>query len=174
MVDIPIEGITKLLRLASLGKLIEGLIHNINGPMQNLGLDIEMTQYQLSGNIKNDNDLIDNMQSRMKRIEQEFNRLELMIKTASIRSEFNMEYYNLMDLNDFIEHELKFLEANLYFKHNVRTELILQKDPPLLGNLPNNFPLALGWLLQGNRLRRSPRGRRHRPPRFPAWRLPEA
>lgn len=148
MVDIPIEGITKLLRLASLGKLIEGLIHNINGPMQNLGLDIEMTQYQLSGNIKNNNDLIDNMQSRIKRIEQEFNRLELMIKTTSIRSEFNMEDYNRMDINDFIEQELKFLEANLYFKHNVQTELILQKDPPLLGNLPNNFPLALGWLLQ--------------------------
>lgn len=148
MVDIPIDEITKLLRQASLGKLIEGLIHNINGPMQNLGLDIEMTQYQLSGNTKNNDNLIDNVQSRIKRIEQEFNRLGLMIKTTSIRSELNMEDYNSMNLNDFIEQEFKFLEANLYFKHNVQTELILQKDSPLLGNLPNNFPLAFGWLLQ--------------------------
>jgi C4-dicarboxylate-specific signal transduction histidine kinase len=45
--EISFKNLIELYKLASLGKVTGGLIHNINGPLQNIGLDLEMTQYML-------------------------------------------------------------------------------------------------------------------------------
>ena len=50
VIEISLNGLIRLCRFASLGKVIEGLLHNINGPLQNLGMDIEMMNNSLAVN----------------------------------------------------------------------------------------------------------------------------
>ena len=149
MIKLSINALIGLFKLASLGKQIGGLIHNINGPLQNLGLDIEMANYSLKeGSGLGDTDS-DNLSVRLKRMEEEFERLNQVIKTCSIKVEHDDDMQNdLINFNEYLEQELSFLDTNLYYKHNVKTTLTLKDNPPLAGNLPEYSFLALGWFLQ--------------------------
>lgn len=147
MVDLSMNQTIRLLRLASLGKMIGGLIHNVNGPMQNLGLEIDMSSHFIKNSSKQDEIPINDIQNRLNRMGEEFNRINLLIKDIAVRADVNNEYFALLNFNDFIEKELEFYHANLYFKHNVKMNLELQDNPPMVRNLPENSMLALGWLL---------------------------
>lgn len=144
--ELPMNSLVELFKLASLGKAIGGLIHNINGPLQNIGLDLEMAQYTLENNTE-ECDKNMNLLARLRRIEDELERLNDMIKTSSNKAT-QVENDSFLNMNDFIEQELSFLNTNLYFKHNVSTKLELTDNPPLTCNVAKNTLLALGWLLQ--------------------------
>jgi hypothetical protein len=147
LVELSMAQTIGLLRLASLGKMIGGLIHNINGPMQNLGLEIDMSSYFINNASKQDEIPIDDIQKRLHRMGEEFNKINLLIKNIAVRADINHEYFALLNFNDFLEKELEFYHANLYFKHNVEVNLELQDNPPMVGDLPKNSVLALGWLI---------------------------
>ena len=92
--------------MASLGKLIAGLLNNINGPLQNLGLDIEMANYSLKDGSKLDNEKAQNISSRLKRMEEEFERIDRLIKASSLKTSQDEDYNNkLMNLNDYLQQE---------------------------------------------------------------------
>ena len=148
MPELSNHELIKVFKLASLGKLIGGLIHNVNGPLQNLGLDMEMTEHFLRNDPVLDEDLLSNLRSRIKRMGVELNRLETMVKTTSLRADPNNEFDPFLSLNCFIDQELQYFQSNLYFKHNVRTSCDLQDKPPSAGNLPNDFFPAFDWFLQ--------------------------
>ena len=144
--ELSMDDLIRLFKLASLGKVTGGLIHNINGPLQNIGLDLEMTQYILKKDTDNNNESESDIMVRLKRIEEELERLNTMIKISSnkvVRAD-----NGLQNFNEFIEQELSFLNANLYFKHNVEKILQLDAPPPLISLLPENSILAFEWLLQ--------------------------
>jgi two-component system, NtrC family, sensor kinase len=144
--ELSMDDLIRLFKMASLGKVTGGLIHNINGPLQNIGLDLEMSQYILRKDADNNNGAESDIMVRLKRIEEELERLNTMIKISSnkvVRAD-----NGLQNFNEFIEQELSFLNANLYFKHNVETILQLDAPPPLISVLPGNSILAFEWLLQ--------------------------
>ncbi|MGD9160933.1 MAG: hypothetical protein PVG39_21120 [Desulfobacteraceae bacterium] len=144
--ELSMDDLIRLLKLASLGKVTGGLIHNINGPLQNIGLDLEMSQYILRKDADSNNGSESDIMVRLKRIEEELERLNAMIKISSNKV---MQADNgLQNFNEFIEQELSFLNTNLYFKHNVETTLQLDAPPPLTSLLPENSILAFQWLLQ--------------------------
>ena len=143
--EFSMNDLIRLFKMASLGKVTGGLIHNINGPLQNIGLDLEMSQYMLRKEA-DDSGAENNIMVRLKRIEDELERLNSIIKTSTHKI---MQADNsLQNFNEFIEQELSFLNTNLYFKHNVETDLQLDATPPLMSLLPENSILAFGWLLQ--------------------------
>ena len=88
LVEIPLNDLTKIYKLATLGKVIGGLIHNLNGPLQNLGLDIEMTNHLLNNKLPLDNDGINNILNRLKRMGEEFEKIDQLIKAS-------ISYYQL-------------------------------------------------------------------------------
>ncbi len=144
--ELSVNDLIGLFKLASLGKVTGGLIHNINGPLQNIGLDLEMSQYMLKKETGDNSWIESNIMTRLKRIEEELDRLNTMIKTSSNRV---MHADNgFQNFNENLEQELSFLNSNLYYKHNVETTLKLDKHPPLVSNLPENAVLAFSWLLQ--------------------------
>jgi hypothetical protein len=149
--DIPIEDLVRLYKLASLGKLFGGLIHNLNGPMQNLGLDLEMASFSLRDPLKTDNAVaIQNIISRLKRMEEEHGRINSLIRSTVSRTGDTCESENtLLNIYEFVRQELEYLHANLYFKHNVKTEIIINNDPPLVSSLPDDTLMGLSWLVQG-------------------------
>lgn len=144
--ELSVNDLIELFKLASLGKLIGGLIHNINGPLQNIGLDLEMSQYMLRKETDNNGGKESSIMIRLKRIEDELDRLNTMIKASS--SKIMRSDNSLLNFNEYLEHELSFLNANLYFKHNVSTTLQLTETPPLMSHLPENSTLAFSWFLQ--------------------------
>ena len=81
MIKLSVKALMDLFKLASLGKQIGGLIHNINGPLQNLGLDIEMMNYSLKGEVGIDEAVVENLHIRLKRMEEEFERVNRIIRT---------------------------------------------------------------------------------------------
>ena len=135
-----------LFKMASLGKVTGGLIHNINGPLQNIGLDLEISQYMLSKEAEENGGKESSIMVRLKRIEEELERLNSMIKVSS--SKAAQSDNNLQNFNEFIVQELSFLNTNLYFKHNVETTLQLDTSPPLISLFPKNSLLAFELLLQ--------------------------
>jgi two-component system, NtrC family, sensor kinase len=144
--ELSFKNLIELYKLASLGKVTGGLIHNINGPLQNIGLDLEMTQYMLKKEAETNGGKESSIIARLKRIEEELERLNTMIKTSSNRIMHTDNSF--LNFNDFLEQELFFLNTNLYYKHNVETTFDLSDQPPLISTLPYNSVLAFGWLLQ--------------------------
>ena len=147
--EIPINDFIRLFQLAFLGKLIGGLVHNLNGPLQNLGLDMEMAKHFLKGKSSFDTETIDEFHARLKRMEEEYERIDQLIKSASLKAAPDGLYNNqLMNLNEYLQEELLFLQSNLYFKHNVHTEQVYQENPPLIRVLSIHSLMALSWFLQ--------------------------
>jgi two-component system NtrC family sensor kinase len=144
--EFSMNDLIRLFKMASLGKVVSGLIHNINGPLQNIGLDLEMSQYMVRKKADDNGGSESSIMVRLKRIEDELERLNNMIKTSS--NKITQSGNGFQNFNELLEQELSFLNTNLYFKHNVETTLQLDATPPLTGLLPENSTLAFGWLLQ--------------------------
>ena len=144
--ELSVDDLIGLFKMASLGKVTGGLIHNINGPLQNIGLDLEMSQFMLRKEANQNGGKESNIMVRLKRIEDELDRLNTMIKTSS--NKIVHDDYGLQNFNEYLDQELSFLTTNLYFKHNVKTTLQLAEGPPMMNQLNKNSVLAFGWLLQ--------------------------
>jgi len=147
LIEIPLKDLIPLFRQASLGKVIGGLVHNLNGPLQNLGLDIEMTSHLLSNSNPLSETGLKTAINRIKRMGDEFERIDQIIKTSAIRASYDDEYFNFLHINEFIRQELDFCRNNLYFKHNVQTEFKFQKNLPTFRNLPKALILAISSFL---------------------------
>lgn len=148
-VEMDLEALLDLYRHASLGKLINGLIHNLNGPLQNIGMDLEMMLYSLSKGGPEGGDSGENPGRRLERMEEELNRMGHLIRTALTRGGVDGDLDSPRDLNEFCEQELDFLESNLYFKHHVRKALELEDPLPQPDGFGRRILDALGWLLRG-------------------------
>ena len=145
-----LNDLTQLFNLASLGKVTGGLIHNINGPLQNIGLDVEMSQYMLRK--EGESNGSSNIMVRLKRIEEELERLNSIIKTAS--SKITLSEDNLHNFNEYLDQELFFLHTNLYYKHNVESSLELTEQSPLMNHLPEKIYTCI-WMAASESSRRT-------------------
>ena len=143
LIEISVDDLIHLYRLASLGKVIGGLVHNLNGPLQNLALDIEMTNHLLSNKSPIDENTTNNVLKRIKRMGEEFERIDQLIKTSAIRASQDDDNYHFLHINEFIQQEFIFNKNNLYFKHNVHTEYKFQKNLPTFRDLPKELIIAL-------------------------------
>jgi len=146
--EIPLERLAELYRLVTLGKLIYGLVHNLNGPLQNLGMDMEMLEHALKTDTRMPPDLTEPMVHRLRRMEGEFDHINRLIRSVSNRASLEGDYLEYGNLKVFLEEELSLLDANLYFKHNVRKEVHLGEDLPALNMLPEMVTLSLVWFIQ--------------------------
>lgn len=126
-----------------------GLIHNLNGPLQNIGIDMEMMAYTIHQKGLDTGNLGQNFGTRLKRMEGEFDAINQLIRTVTAKAGQNEEESACGSLYDFLEHEFHFLKANLYFKHNIRKELRLRSDLPSVNRLPEGVPQAVSWFIQG-------------------------
>ncbi len=149
MIELSNTEYIRLFRLAFLGRLISGLVHNLNGPLQNLGLDMDMARYSLKDDPDPNGEIIKNIRNRLKRMEEEFDRIDRLIKTSSMKAGRDGDHGNPpMDFNDHLQQELLFLQTNLYFKHNVHTEQFYQDNSPFIHDLSRHSLIALSWFLQ--------------------------
>lgn len=147
-IEISLEEMIETLKMASLGKLMSGLIHNLNSPLQNIGMDIELTAMYLKDTNQDVKEITEKLNSRIERMEKEFERINQILKLGTINIQMDGYYLKAMTLTLFLQQVMKMLEANLYFKHNVKKEMNLMPDLPKLGQHSEDFWFALIWFMQ--------------------------
>ncbi|RJR33546.1 MAG: hypothetical protein C4576_27920 [Desulfobacteraceae bacterium] len=147
-IEIPLERFVDFYRLVTLGKLIQGLVHNLNGPLQNLGMDMEMMEHTLKHESEMPHGLSDSFLGRLDRMEREFDHISRLIKSAAMRIDPEGDFLEYGTLKSFLEQEISFLHANLYFKHNVEKDIQLPADLPRLDLFTRDLLLSISWLVQ--------------------------
>jgi hypothetical protein len=133
----------------SIGKLVDGLIHNLNGPLHSLGIEMDMMHHLFLKDAEPSQELVDTITTRLKRMDQEFESLNRLIRVTAARVDLLKNLSEYLHLNSFLLQELEFLQSNLYFKHNVETSLDLARELPALKNTRKDLGLALAWFMQG-------------------------
>jgi hypothetical protein len=147
-IEMPLDRFIDLYRLVSVGKLIQGLVHNLNGPLQNLGMDMEMMQHTLGSDKRLPKDLSDSFLARLQRMETEFDQVNHLIKSAAMRVELEGDFLRSGDIKSLLEQEVSFLNADLYFKHNVRKEIQISEELTHVDGLPSELLHSLCWFVQ--------------------------
>ncbi|MFO8156459.1 MAG: hypothetical protein R6U87_10750 [Thiohalospira sp.] len=146
MIQLSRETFAEVSDLMSVGKLVHGLIHNLNGPLQNLGMDMDMILFSLQNGKNLSPGLIEEIETRTSRMGDEFEQINRLIRAAASRITADDEE-GYLSLTDFLDQEITFLNTNLYFKHNVKPEVLLDDDLPLLRTLAEGVPSGVRSLL---------------------------
>jgi len=139
------------LAFSLVGKLTSGIVHNLNGPLQILSMQIELFSREIDKEIldlqtiekelTNDqqksliNNLIDKLQKRYERIKQleiTINKMEDIINVIAKRCRSSETINNTVFVNQIIEEELLFWQGDLFFKHNVEKHVKLSNTPIFL------------------------------------------
>lgn len=94
--------------------LIKGIVHNLNGPLQVVSMQTELIDKIKSINQQQ----IDNLQANIKRLEKQ-------IQYIANHANTNTNQAQPIILNDMIEQELAFWNADLFFKHKVNKTINL-------------------------------------------------
>lgn len=136
---------------SKIGHLVKGIVHNLNGPIQILSMQIEILKMDIIKDMKAiestlaislpDNavqslhGLSDNMQRSMERLSQmdeALNRMGNMVNVITNRSQEREDGQRPLILNQVLEQELEFWNADLFFKHQVEKKLVLPDIPTLI------------------------------------------
>ncbi|MEE4357139.1 MAG: response regulator [Desulfococcaceae bacterium] len=123
-------------RMAAIGRYAAGIVHNLNNPLQVIMGNAELLA------VKNpDNRNIMNLRkaaAQMKKI------ISTILSTSYRES--NTEYVPI-DLNELLKDQVELLRSNTFFKHKVKTELILSPIPGYRG-IYHHFSQSLGNLIK--------------------------
>lgn len=129
-------------RFCHTGKLVRGLIHNINGPLHNLSMLVEMMEQghrQLDRLAKERNGedqeawhrLLTKQQERLDRLARQVSALVEMLQDFMILQEIENSESDV-DLPFVLKKLSKIFRADLFLKHQVEVHLELQENlPPL-------------------------------------------
>ena len=134
-----------------IGHLVKGIVHNLNGPIQILSMQIEILRMDTVKDLKavestlalslpdtaanQLKELADNLQRRMERLsqmEEALARMENMVNVITNRSQDGEDGQRPLILNQVLEEELDFWNADLFFKHQVGKQLALPTIPTLV------------------------------------------
>lgn len=128
--DLEIELINAS-RMAFLGLYSQGIIHNLNGPLNSIvGFSSLLLRENPRAEIP-------------QRIHQDAQRLSDQVATLGrqwLRTSRSSEGY--ININEILEEEAKFLEANLFYKHNVEKVFDLDPDLPPIKGIYGDFSQA--------------------------------
>ncbi|MBU0518458.1 PAS domain S-box protein [bacterium] len=119
-------------KLASVGLLSAGIAHNLNVPLHAIMSQIEMMQ--LTGN---DSSYLDDM---MKQVQLMSDISDNILKKT--RNEQNQEKKDI-DINELLREELKFLNADLVFKHSITKDFEFDPDLPRVRGVYSDFSQAI-------------------------------
>ena len=147
--QISLNGLTELYRFMSIGKLVNGLIHNLNGPLHSLGIEMDVMSHLFLKETESKEELIENIKARLTRMDGEFENLNLLIRMAATRLDLGDYRSHQPDINTFLQQELEFLRANLFFKHHVKTTLQLDKTLATARGLPERLAEGFAWFIHG-------------------------
>ncbi len=118
------------------GRLGHGIVHNLNGPLQILSMQLEMLKMDMmklrGGSHPGEcGKTVGMMEGRLEQIGEVIVRLDSMIQLLGYRGADESAERQLMpvDMCRFIRDLIEFWNADLYFKHRVAKEIVLPDSP---------------------------------------------
>jgi len=129
-------------RFCHIGKLVRGLIHNINGPLHNLSMLVEMMEqgHKQLDRLANERDsedqeawqkLLTKQRERLDRLARQVSALVDMLQDFMILQEIENSETDV-DLPFVLKKLAKIFRADLFLKHQVEVHLELQENLPTL------------------------------------------
>ncbi len=147
-VRVPLGDLESLFQHVLVGKLVRGFIHNLNGPLHALGIEMDLIGHLLLKRVDDGSETMDRLQVRLQRMEEEFERMTRLIRVTTEGMDLNELTSGFFHLNAFIQQQIAFLKADLYFKHKVEVDLRLAPDLAVMRGPRTNPALGLAWLMQ--------------------------
>lgn len=138
-------------------KVIEGIIHNLNGPMQILYIRSEQLEQglkQLGGALGSEDiteaeTLTDRMEEKIKSISKSLD--DLNAQFIRLRNDLSTERHSEtgdVKINQVIEDSLLLLNADMFFKHSVKKTFSLADGLPVLNGRKTDFSIIILSLIQ--------------------------
>ncbi|MBL7994085.1 PAS domain-containing protein [bacterium] len=134
-------------RVVPMSLILQGVAHNLNTPLGTIRGRAELLQHHIKKNanladaISNEKAKADILEFHAKldksigEIVTQVDKASALIKGFSdkVSSEMN-PYQSEIDVNRLVENEISFLDSSLYFKHQIKKEIELDRTvPPILG-----------------------------------------
>ena len=129
-------------RYSSLGELLKGIIHNLNGSLQILSMQMELLQRM---QVREEDKIQGQLEKCLGQIDKFKGMLDPLIQKG-IHDE--QDTPQPIHLNELLEEEISLLHHNLFFKHQVLVHKDLSSPLPSLKGYYVNFSQGLSNLLQ--------------------------
>jgi signal transduction histidine kinase len=129
-------------RYSSLGELLKGIIHNLNGSLQILSMQMELLQRMLA---REEDKIQGQMEKCLGQIDKFKRMLDPLIQKG-IHDE--QDTPQPIHLNELLEEELSLLHHNLFFKHEVLVHKDLSSPLPSLKGYYADFSQGLSNMIQ--------------------------
>jgi signal transduction histidine kinase len=129
-------------RYSTLGELLKGIIHNLNGSLQILSMQMELLQRALA---HEDAKIQDQVKRSLGQIDRFKGMLDPLIQKG-VRDE--QDSPQPINLNEILEEELSLLHHNLFFKHHVRVQKDLSSPLPPMKGYSVDFSQGLSNLIR--------------------------
>lgn len=140
--DFPLEALAELDRPAHMGRLLRGLIHNINGPLQNISMLMELMgrnhakleehlQAQSASTQNTWRPLWEGQKGRMQRVLDQIRGFSEMLKDFMVLQEVETNESEL-EMNLILDKLSRVYRADLFFKHHVTVIMRPASKLPLL------------------------------------------
>ena len=133
-------------RQSTLGSFVRGIIHNLNGSLQILSMQMELLQGAL---LKEGDKINPSLNGKMAQCQEQLDKLKAVVDILMQKGAHDEDGTSQpIDLNDLLGEELSLWYHNLFFKHHIRvTKSLFPKLPPLQGRYLD-FSQALSNLIQ--------------------------
>ena len=124
-------------KLAEFGMLSAGIAHNLNGPLMGILGFCDLLDLRNPG------------QPEIAQIRQQAIAMKDIVANLLLKSRNERESQPQdLVIEDIIRTELRFLEANLFFKHNIKTAVDLDPNSPAVFGVYIDFAQVIGNLLR--------------------------
>jgi two-component system sensor kinase FixL len=133
-------------RYSTLGSFVRGIVHNLNGSLQILSMQMELLQGAL---LKEGDKMNPSLNVKMAQCQEQLDKLKAMVEVLMQKgihdeSESSQPIY----LNDLLDEELSLWYHNLFFKHHIKVMKSFSPGlPPLRGHYLD-FSQGLSNLIQ--------------------------
>jgi signal transduction histidine kinase len=140
-------------RLCCLGAFTQGLIHNLNTPLQNISMLVELIQSgfsrlgRVTGATGDEHggerrQLLEREQQRLQKLSEQVSLVDGMLRELRFLHEIERNPTEI-DLNVLVSSLAENFRCDLFFKHHVQLELRLANDLPLVRVLARHLIPAL-------------------------------
>ncbi len=124
-------------KLAAIGQLAAGISHNLNTPIAIIQANAELLKMKHPDMKEAD------------KILQQTQRMAQLINTILSKGRKEQERAEVViDLNELIQQELEFLNANLYFKHHIEKEFHFDPNLPKIRGVYSDFSQGITNIIQ--------------------------
>jgi len=131
--------------------LVQGLVHNMSGPLQILSMQMELMKASFARMMKDLDEecrqIIEQQLAKLSQIDDQVERLRKILNTIN---EVTEESATTLDVNQLLEELVTLWEGDLRFKHQVKKELRLAPEPLMFFAPPGQIKqglCALFWWL---------------------------